>query len=46
MVPTLPATPEAFIDHWTRAEANERANSQAFLLGLARLPPSPYVQSL
>ena len=37
MVPTLPATPEAFIDHWTRAEANERANSQAFLLGLAHL---------
>jgi len=34
---TLPATPEAFIDHWTRAEANERANSQAFLLGLAHL---------
>jgi len=31
------ATPEAFIDHWTRAEANERANSQAFLLGLAHL---------
>ncbi len=37
MVSTLPATPEAFIDHWTRAEANERANSQAFLLGLAHL---------
>lgn len=37
MVSTLPATPEAFIDHWTRAEANERANSQVFLLGLAHL---------
>lgn len=37
MVSTLPATPEAFIDHWTRAEANERANSQALLLGLAHL---------
>ncbi len=34
---TLPATPEAFIDHWQKAEANERANSQAFLLGLAHL---------
>jgi hypothetical protein len=38
---TLPATPEAFIDHWTRAEANERANSQAFLLGLAHLLAVP-----
>lgn len=37
MVSPLPATPEAFIDHWTRAEANERANCQAFLLGLAHL---------
>ena len=44
MVSTLPATPEAFIDYWTRAEANERANSQASLLGLTHLlgvpPPS------
>jgi hypothetical protein len=37
MVSTLPATPEDFINHWTRAEANERTNSQSFLLGLAHL---------
>ncbi|HBJ83486.1 MAG TPA: SAM-dependent methyltransferase, partial [Verrucomicrobiales bacterium] len=39
-----PLTPAAFIDHWSRAEANERANSQSFLLGLTQLlgvpPPS------
>ena len=37
-------TPAAFIEHWSRAEANERANSQSFLLGLTQLlgvlPPS------
>jgi len=37
-------TPAAFIDHWSKAEANERANSQSFLLGLTQLlgvpPPS------
>lgn len=31
MVSVLPATPEAFIDHWTRAEANERCQGQACL---------------
>ncbi len=30
-------TPEAFISHWQKAEANERANSQSFLIGLTRL---------
>lgn len=30
-------TPAAFIDHWSKAEANERANSQSFLLGLTQL---------
>jgi hypothetical protein len=39
-----PLTPAAFIDHWSKAEANERANSQSFLLGLTQLlgvpPPS------
>ncbi|MDB6139784.1 MAG: hypothetical protein JWO94_2856, partial [Verrucomicrobiaceae bacterium] len=37
-------TPEAFIDHWSKAEANERATSQHFLVELTRLlgvpPPS------
>ncbi|MDP1588188.1 MAG: hypothetical protein Q8M07_10610 [Prosthecobacter sp.] len=37
-------TPAAFIEHWSMAEANERANSQSFLLGLTQLlgvpPPS------
>ena len=37
-------TPAAFIDHWSKAEANERANSQSFLIGLTQLlgvpPPS------
>jgi hypothetical protein len=37
----LPATPEAFIDHCTRVEANERANSQAFFLGLAHVLAVP-----
>ena len=32
-----PLTPAAFIDHWSKAEANERANSQSFLLGLTQL---------
>lgn len=36
--------PEVFINHWAKAEANERANSQPFLLGLTQLlgvdPPS------
>jgi len=43
MSPAL-TTPAAFIDHWSKAEANERANSQSFLLGLTQLlgvpPPS------
>lgn len=30
-------TPAAFIDHWSKAEANERANSQSFLIGLTQL---------
>ena len=30
-------TPEAFIAHWQKAEANERANPQSFLIGLAHL---------
>ncbi|MEQ1748526.1 MAG: type IIL restriction-modification enzyme MmeI [Prosthecobacter sp.] len=30
-------TPAAFIDHWQKAEANERANSQSFLIGLAHI---------
>ncbi len=30
-------TPEAFIEHWSKAEASERANAQAFLIGLAKL---------
>ncbi len=34
---TASLTPAAFIDHWSRAEANERANSQSFLLGLTQL---------
>lgn len=32
---------EAFIEHWSRAEASERANAQPFLLGLARLLDLP-----
>jgi hypothetical protein len=31
------STPQAFIDYWSKAEANERANSQSFLIGLARI---------
>ncbi len=30
-------TPQAFIEYWSKAEANERANSQSFLIGLARI---------
>ena len=30
-------TPASFIDHWSKAEANERANSQSFLIGLTQL---------
>ena len=30
-------TPEAFIAHWQKAEANERANSQSFLLQLTQM---------
>ena len=30
-------TPEAFIAHWSKAEANERANSQTFLLQLTQM---------
>lgn len=37
MSSALHATPQAFIDHWTQAEANERANSQSFLIGLTQL---------
>jgi hypothetical protein len=33
----LTLTPESFIQHWSRAEANERANSQSFLIGLTQL---------
>ena len=36
-MPTPFHTPEAFITHWQKAEANERANSQSFLLGLTQL---------
>lgn len=32
-----PLTPEAFIAHWSKAEANERANSQTFLLQLTQM---------
>ncbi len=28
---------DAFITHWQKAEANERANSQSFLIGLTHL---------
>ena len=28
---------ESFISHWSKAEANERANSQSFLIGLTQL---------
>ena len=31
------STPEAFIEYWSIAEANERANSQSFLIGLSRI---------
>jgi hypothetical protein len=31
------ATPDAFIEHWSKAKANERANSQSFLIGLAHI---------
>ena len=31
------SAPQAFIDYWSKAEANERANSQSFLIGLARI---------
>ncbi|MCB1212180.1 MAG: hypothetical protein KDK97_22850, partial [Verrucomicrobiales bacterium] len=31
------ASLQAFIQHWTNAGANERANSQSFLLGLTQL---------
>lgn len=30
-------TPASFIEHWSKAEANERANSQSFLIGLTQL---------
>lgn len=30
-------TPESFIAHWQKAEANERANSQSFLIGLTHI---------
>ncbi|MGV3660886.1 MAG: class I SAM-dependent DNA methyltransferase [Prosthecobacter sp.] len=39
-----PTSPAEFIAHWQKAEANERANSQSFLIGLTHLlgvaPPS------
>ncbi len=34
---TALTAPEAFIEHWSKAEANERANSQSFLIGLTHL---------
>lgn len=34
-------TPAAFIAHWQKAEANERANSQSFLIGLTQLLDVP-----
>ena len=44
-MPDRALSPEAFIEHWSMAGANERANSQAFLLGLTQLlgvpQPSP-----
>jgi len=36
-MPEATLSPEEFIDHWSKAEANERANSQSFLISLARL---------
>ena len=33
-MPAPSLTPETFIDHWSKAEANERAISQPFLLEL------------
>jgi len=36
-MPAALTTPEAFISHWQKAEANERANSQSFLIGLAHI---------
>lgn len=36
-MPDALTTPEAFISHWQKAEANERANSQSFLIGLAHI---------
>lgn len=35
------STPAAFIAHWQKAEANERANSQSFLIGLTQLLDLP-----
>lgn len=32
-----PLTPETFIDHWSKAEANERSTSQHFLLELTHI---------
>lgn len=32
-----PQNLEDFIQHWTNAAANERANSQSFLIGLTRI---------
>lgn len=43
-MPTDPPSFQDFIAHWQKAEANERANSQSFLIGLTQIlgvsPPS------
>ncbi len=36
-MPADVTTPETFIEYWSKAEANERANSQSFLIGLSRI---------
>jgi hypothetical protein len=36
-MPSRHATPNAFVEYWSRAEASERANAQAFLIELAEL---------
>lgn len=40
-----PTTPDAFIAHWQKAEANERANSQSFLIGLTQMSSLPTLHS-
>ncbi len=41
-MPAALPTPEAFIAHWQKAEANERANSQSFLIGLTHILGVPH----